>query len=233
MSSCSFTYEHYRRTLSRALDEGYAVVRALDLVEGALSGDKVLVLTHDIDLSVQKALRMARVERELGIRSTFFVRVSGLYNVLDVENRRALQQMARWGHEIGLHFPLEFYLKEGRDPREAIRAEKEFLETALGVEVHGFSLHSTGRLRKMCGDELPRMLDALLEVGFDYSRHHLITRYGLRFISDSNRYWRDGCLCLHVGVEPRILALVHPFWWDEEDLPVVTLIERAIRGNMI
>ena len=233
MSSCNFTYDHYRYILSKAVKEGYIIMRAIDFWEEGPESGKVLVLTHDIDLSVQKALKMARLEREMGIKSTFFVRVSGLYNILDTENLKALKTMLDWGHEIGLHFPLEFYLREGRDPCNAIRAEKEFLEMALNVEILGFSLHSTGRLKKMCGSRLPEIRDMLLKAGFRYSRHHLITRYGLKFISDSNRYWRDGCLCLYLGVEPRILALTHPFWWDEEDLPVITLIERAIRGDMI
>ena len=232
MKGCSFTYEHYKQTLLRAVKEGYAVIRALDLLEEE-PNDKVLVLTHDIDLSVQKALRMAKIEYDLGLRSTFFVRVSGLYNVFDVENKEALRQMVEWGHEIGLHFPLEFYLREGCDPYDAIRIEKELLETALSIEILGFSLHSTGRLQRMCGDKLPEIRDVLLKAGFRYSRHHLVKRYGLKFVSDSNRYWRDGCLCLHLGAEPRILALIHPFWWDEEDLPIITLIERAIRGNVI
>jgi len=233
MSTCDFTYDHYRLILSKALKEGYAIVKAADMAEETVPNNRVLVLTHDIDLSVQKALKMAKIERELGINSTFFVRVSGLYNIFDFENKGALRRMAEWGHEIGLHFPLEFYLKEDCDIVEAIKAEKALLEAALGIKVLGFSLHSTSRLSRMCGDKLSELQNTLLEAGFKYSRHHLIAQHKLKLVSDSNRYWRDGCLCLHIGVEPRILAVIHPFWWDKEDLPVITLIERAIRGNMI
>ena len=116
---------------------------------------------------------------------------------------------------------------------EAIRAEKAFLESALRAEVSGFSLHSTGRLMMLCGDKLSDIRSDLLTAGFRYNRNLLLRKGNLKAVSDSNRYWRDGCLCLHVGVKPRILALVHPFWWDEEDLPVITLVEKAIRGDVL
>ena len=232
-SSCSFTYAHYKYMLAKALSHGYEVMRALDFVEKRPEGDKVIVLTHDIDLSVQKALKMAKLEKEMGVRSTFFVRISGLYNILDTENLKALKTMLGWGHEIGLHFSLEHYLYAGQDVVEAISSEKELLEKALDTTVQGFSLHSTLRLTRLCGESLDEIRMKLLSGGFRYCRGLLIKEANLRFISDSNRYWRDGCLCRFLGQEPRIIALIHPFWWDEEDLPVITLIEKAIRGEIL
>ena len=68
-------------------------------------------LRHDIDSHPFKALELAKIEYELGIRSTFFDLHSadyyGTYNNTQVHRYQKIfklfQNINRMGHEIGVH----------------------------------------------------------------------------------------------------------------------------------
>ena len=49
--------------------------------------DRVVILRHDIDYSLDKAVALAELERELGVSSTYFVLLtSEFYNLLSKDN---------------------------------------------------------------------------------------------------------------------------------------------------
>ncbi len=63
------------------------------------------VLRHDIEFSVDRALKMARIEAdELGVVSTYTVQLrNNTYNALSEKNIKAVQEICKMGHKIGLH----------------------------------------------------------------------------------------------------------------------------------
>ena len=96
------TFFRYDRLASflRDLNERYTVTTFADW-----DGGPGIVLRHDVDLDLRPAHRLAELERDCGVRSTFFVLTTcPLYNVLAAPNRAMVAEMAAWGFEIGLHF---------------------------------------------------------------------------------------------------------------------------------
>lgn len=63
------------------------------------SEGKVVVLRHDVDELAGNALKMARLEHELGIRATYFFRIVKQSNVPEV-----IRSIVTLGHEIGYHY---------------------------------------------------------------------------------------------------------------------------------
>lgn len=61
--------------------------------------DKFVVLRHDVDRKPEKALRMAKIEADFGIRSTYFFRVTD-----ESFDPKIIQEIAFLGHEIGYHY---------------------------------------------------------------------------------------------------------------------------------
>ena len=61
--------------------------------------DKVVILRHDVDLRNYAALRLAKAEARLGIKSTYYFRV-----VKQSYNPRVIEQIVDMGHEIGYHY---------------------------------------------------------------------------------------------------------------------------------
>ena len=95
--SCAFDLTHYRELLESA--GGYTWA-AFDREPRA--GD--LFLRHDVDLSLDAALAMARIEGGLGARATYFLMTeSRFYNLSSHAGRDAIAELRELGHAVGLH----------------------------------------------------------------------------------------------------------------------------------
>ena len=64
----------------------------------------VLYLRHDVDLSLDAALRMARLEAELGLTATYFLMTASVfYNLDSSAGEAAVTELRSLGHRLGLH----------------------------------------------------------------------------------------------------------------------------------
>ena len=61
--------------------------------------DKFCIIRHDVDRKPENALKMAILEHELGMRSTYYFRTKKR-----VFDRQIIRKIARMGHEIGYHY---------------------------------------------------------------------------------------------------------------------------------
>lgn len=214
---CSWRYEHYRWCLLRAKEMGYSIVQ----YDEAAAGDSekpLIVLRHDIERSIPRALNMAKMENEIAVRSTYFVRVHApQYNVFEYNSYRALKEILSLGHGIGLHFEaVDFAYLTGEKVRDIILREKRVLEEALGISVditaaHGEHTTAGPRHNRSLFDTVGRE-----EVGIRYDAYDQAFFGEMKYISDSFGFWREGCMCRHLGQHPRMQILVHPCWWFQE-----------------
>ncbi|MBK7091894.1 MAG: hypothetical protein IPH59_09250 [bacterium] len=103
-TTCGFSFDHYSYIMSQFLQGGYQFLHFTD----APKAEKYIYLRHDVDRSLEKALALALLEQQLGIKSTYFVRLhSRYYNCYSFPGLKALRDIRSAGHEIGLH--TEFY----------------------------------------------------------------------------------------------------------------------------
>jgi hypothetical protein len=71
-----FTLDKYEGLCLALLDSGYTPLTVYSYLEGQKKkSNKLVVLRHDIDRRPGNALRMAELEHELGIQSTYYFRV--------------------------------------------------------------------------------------------------------------------------------------------------------------
>jgi hypothetical protein len=97
--SCAFDLEHYRELLAAAGEGGY---RFAFFDRPPEPGD--LLLRHDVDLSLDAALRVAELEAESGTAATYFLMSrSEFYNLASPSGERALARLRELGHRVGLH----------------------------------------------------------------------------------------------------------------------------------
>ena len=66
-----FTLKKYNELCLALLDSGYTPLTVYSYLEGQ-KNKKLVVLRHDIDRKKMNALRMAELEHELGIQSTYY-----------------------------------------------------------------------------------------------------------------------------------------------------------------
>ena len=97
--SCGFDLGHYRELLRAANTGGY---RWAFFDGEPRDGD--LILRHDVDLSLDAALRMAELEAEEGAAATFFLMTESVfYNLGSPEGVAAIARLGELGHRVGLH----------------------------------------------------------------------------------------------------------------------------------
>lgn len=208
-----FSLDSYSSALRSFRDAGYAVTGFTDYL--AAPQDKHMILRHDIDNSIEQALRVARVDAEAGCTSAFFLRVHARgYNLMSLPSLQIIREMEELGHEVQLH--LEGGINEvlGHDNAEWAERQRRVFETAVGRPLGGFSLHEPAR---MGGYEFA---DQLRETWSDAVAYHSYeSRFmmpAMKYISDSSGNWREGHFALWVDKVPVLQVLTHPFWWFDK-----------------
>jgi hypothetical protein len=187
---------------------------------------KSILLRHDVEVSLDRALAMAKVEASLGVSSTFFLNpMAPMYSIF--EEREKIQQIMELGHSIGLHFDSSRHrINSQLELEKALGLECEILQLAM-IEPVAFSFHNP----------------TLGDLGFTHDQYAgLINAYSkrmfstIKYVSDSNGYWRHGSLqrILEEGdAHESIQVLVHPEWWQEFPMAprrriYLSLVERSI-----
>lgn len=99
--------------------------------------DSRIILRHDVDRKPENALRMAKLEHELGVRSTYYFRC-----VPVSFDANMIRQISEMGHEIGFHY--EVMSKAGGEMKEAKRIFLEDLERLRSIcEVRTACMHGS------------------------------------------------------------------------------------------
>jgi hypothetical protein len=178
--SCDFGLAHYSELLDAAQAGGYRFA----FFEGEPEeGD--LILRHDVDLSLDAALRLAELEADAGAQASYFLMTGSVfYNLASHEGERALERLRELGHRVGLHavYP-RAELDDRFDPVVAWHnPDPEFMRAPVD-----------GAINVM---EPP---------WFDPATYR----------SDSNQHWRSGCPHeeLRESAFPWLQLLTHPEIW--------------------
>ncbi len=121
-----------------------------------------LAIRHDVDHRLDLALKMARIEREEGIRSTYYLLPPGDYNsprnyygsIVDgqiyasAELAEGALELQSLGHEVGLHNDfLQLSTLLRRPVAQLIREEIAYF-ASIGVAVTGSASHGSAFARK-------------------------------------------------------------------------------------
>ncbi|HUP31547.1 MAG TPA: hypothetical protein VM184_00825 [Gaiellaceae bacterium] len=178
--SCAFDLDHYAELLDAAKAGGY---RFAFFEDEPREGD--VLLRHDVDLSLDAALRMAELEAAAGAGATYLLMTgSFFYNLSSQEGEAALARLRELGHRVGLHaVHPRVDLDERFDPVLAWHnPDPEYMQ----APVEG-------------------AINAMQAPWFDPETYR----------SDSNQHWRSGCPHdeLRAGAFPWLQLLIHPEIW--------------------
>jgi hypothetical protein len=217
-------WSEYRKFLTTAINQGYELVSLESWLADPqeVAGADVIVLRHDVDQYPASALRMAAIEQELGLCSTWYFR----WRTAHPEVVRAIRDA---GHDVGLHYETltrELLCRElGRDDASALIPEARLLlreELAVFAELHGPARstcpHGDTRMRGVHNGVLLEDQD-LAAYGVRWDGNEAAPLVGLDVWltdrSSAEGYWKDSLDPLNLLVDRRspILAVVHPNNW--------------------
>lgn len=218
-----FTYRAYAKLIDNLRTYGYKFCD----YKNWENKDCAVILRHDIDYDVKKAIKIAELEAEKGVNSTYFVLVSSdFYNIFSKNTCESLKKVADLGHTIGLHFDEARYEDcEGNIDAVVnhITDEAQLLNKAIGASVDSVSMHRPSRSLLEADIHIPGMINSYGQMFFKE----------FKYLSDSRRRWRepiDEIICSRKYRKLHILT--HTFWYhDREETLDETVKDFVFRGN--
>ncbi len=217
-----FTFEKYRSYLKIAKE--YYKFRNYTNFD---KNENFILWRHDVDYSVHNALKLALIEAEEEVQSTYFIHLHNeFYNLLETDITSIVKHIQDLGHKLGLHFDISYFMNsnfEGFDLEKFINIEKKILEDYFEDEIQVLSFHN------------PR----LLNINLDNEKYSgMINAYSsyfkndVTYISDSFGIWRYKRLEdeIKAGYE-KLQVLTHPEWWTEQITSPKQRIWHCIEGR--
>ncbi|KTD21646.1 hypothetical protein [Legionella londiniensis] len=180
-----FTLKTYEQLLRKIQHTNHKTCTVYEFMrDKAAADDKLIVLRHDVDRRPKNALKMAKLEANLGIQSTYYFR-----HMRETFKPQIIREIASMGHEIGYHY--ETLAKARGNYEEAYQIFKQELENFRTLyHVQTICMH---------GRPLSRWDNRDLWKKFDYQSLGLIGEPYLSidyanivYLTDTGRSWDGG-----------------------------------------
>ena len=241
-----FTLKSYRFLLTAFQKAGYQFQTFEEMMTAPADG-KTVVMRHDVDEKAPNALKMAQLEHELGIRSTYFFRIVKQSNVPEV-----IRGIAALGHEIGYHYE-DLALAEGDMEKATTSFEKNLSYFREYYPVRSVCMHgsSTSKFDNRLLWETHKLSDfglvgePYLSVDFDkvfyltdtgyawdggkFATRDIVTNhFGLQFHTT-----QQIVECIEAGTFPeKTLILAHTLWTDSLMQWISLHLREFFRNNL-
>lgn len=215
-----FTYKDYWEFLSLLRERGYPFRNYHDYENVS----RCVILRHDIDTSLSQAVKLAELEAEEGVQSTWFVLLrTDFYNVFSRAGTKALERIHSLGHEIGLHFDEASYVP-ALQPDEVVQSiikECGLLSALLETPVSTVSMHRPSKATLEADYQIPGIVNSYGRVFFR----------DFKYLSDSRRRWREPVEeIIRSGEHARLHILTHAFWYHETEEDISRTVGDFIRA---
>ena len=206
-----FSYEYFKKILQTIKGNFKLYLFSEILPKLKTNTNPKLLLRHDVDASLKRALRMAEIESELGIKATYLVMLDAeLYSLETDESRHILSNLAGMKHEIGLHYDIDECERTDTIKIEALLPKIESacqrLQDIIGLPIKTVSFHCPPqqviRGPLLIGNRINTYAKELMEW----------------YLSDSSGNWREGepLPKLLNPARPLLQLLIHPIWWGDK-----------------
>ena len=179
-----FTMEKYTDLCETIASSSYAPMTVRDYLEASSLPYRLVVMRHDVDVTPRNEPRMALIENDFDIRSTYYFRYKR--GVFDPDT---IRRIAALGHEIGFHYE-SLDRARGNGSKAIDFFQQELAQFRKVAEVKTISMH---------GNPLTRWdnRDLWQKFNYDYRDSAIVGEAYLSFrnivyLSDTGRTWGPG-----------------------------------------
>jgi hypothetical protein len=143
--------------------------------------EKIVILRHDVDRNLTNTIKIANLEKEMGITCSYYFR-----HKKNIFNEKAIRYIFDLGHEIGYHY--EVLSKTKGDLNQGIHLFKKELEDFRKiVPIHTICMHGSPLSRwdsKVIWEKFKyKELGIIGEPYFDIDYHTIL------YLTDTGRRW--------------------------------------------
>ena len=175
-----FTIKKYKELISALKDAGYEFVTYAEYCEG-LRADKLVVMRHDVDRSVERARRLAEVELEVGVKASYYFRDKFIN-----ENSDDIRYIESLGHEVGYHYE-DLVMEKGDVDKAYARFMRNIEKMRQVADVRTITMHGAPTSR-FDSKEMWRVCDykklgLIGEPQFDVDWNEMF------YLTDTGRSW--------------------------------------------
>jgi|TARA_Y100000310_G_scaffold289526_1_gene315994 hypothetical protein len=232
-----FTLQAYETYINLIKESGLKIITFNDLFSYKELPEEFFIIRHDVDRKPKNALRMATLESNIGINSTYYFRSNS-----HVFKPEIILSIFELGHDIGYHY--ECLSDSGGDIDKALDYFEKNLRTfrlicdIKTISMHGSPLSPYNNLDMWRSDSTHKMIsdrfDLIGEISLD------IDYSNIAYINDTGRNWsstnnniRDNVnsnilfninssdeliTYLSETIHKKIVFQIHPERWSENNL---------------
>jgi len=186
-----------------------------------LNGKNRAFIRHDVDVSLKIAYQMALMEKEIGVKSVYFVMVnSPFYNIQEIQQNDLLRRISNSGFQIGLHANIRKD-SEISEIEDMVEAQREVLQISLGSPISLISFHHPTAKERCFVFEKKSLFNI-----------YQLSDFKVSYFSDSNMQLDINALEESAKQSRNIQLLIHPIWWYSKidkpgDIWEKMILERA------
>ncbi len=205
-----FSYNEYKNIINLIKNN----LPIIDFSEVTEKTKKFCVLRHDIEFSIDRAYELAKVEKELGVTSTYTVQLrNNTYNALSEKNIDLIKRIKDLGHHIGLHQNPP--LMDLDKLKTYVNVDIQMLEYYYGFYVDRFAFHRPKKEYLKEYFQLDGKINCYDKKFFHYFDEKP-DNINVLYLADSNHEWKYGYpLDYDFSKIDKLQLLTHPYSWTE------------------
>lgn len=205
----SFSYQEYSSIIQNLV----TACPYMDFRDVGLETSSFVLLRHDVEFSVDRALQMAMLESNLGVCSSYFFQIRNeAYNLFSSKNIESVQKIHQLGHYVGLHVHLGM-LENTNLLRDYIVQDIKTLETMLQIPIDRFSYHRPTKEILSLHLKIEGLINTYDDLYFEFNEADL-THLKIKYLADSRHQWKYGYPNEEtINKQAKIQLLIHPDEW--------------------
>ena len=225
---CDFSFGHYEQIV-KLVQKRYSFSFFSDYAKKNNEKIAKVYLRHDVDLSLEKALELAKIEKKNGAVSTYFIRLDGLYyNIFHARYISIINKIVKLGHQIGLHFDELSVVSKEKNSKVFVSKIKQ----QISILRQYFPVNSVVSFHRpspsLFGKDL--LDEGLISTYSDYFFNKT------KYLSDSRGLWKEGCVCKYLqnnNNKRDLQLLVHPVWWNRTSRDSGIILTRFLKEKLL
>ncbi len=226
-----FSYDEYKEIIKYLS----TYLNIIDFKKITKTSSNFLLLRHDIEFSVTRALGMGELEKDLSVKSSYFFQMrNSAYNIASRENIKIIKELAKMGHKIGLHVHKNGNIfKNKKQLEKFILDEKNLFEKIVGLKIDRYSFHRPNYFELESNLEINNLVNTYHSKYFTFFKHKKIKNPHVKYYSDSLHKWEHGHPLKNNRKYKKIQLLTHPYSWSKNGSDNRENFKRLIKENKI